>query len=71
MIVAGASGNDVGSVEFILENISKRMAENMREDAKEIANPAEEDVEAAMLRVVGVIRGLEAAGEIFFVAKED
>ena len=71
LIVAGASGNDVGSVEFILENISKRMAENMREDAKEIANPAEEDVEAAMLRVVGVIRGLEAAGEIFFVARED
>ena len=71
LIVAGATGKDVASVEFILENISKRMAEGIREDAKEKGDPPQEEVEAAMMRVVGVIRGLEAAGEIFFVAKEE
>ena len=71
LIVAGASGKDIESVDFILENISKRMAENIRDDAKEKKDAAEADVEAAMLRVVGVIRGLEAAGEIFFVAKDE
>ena len=47
------------------------MAANIRDDAKEKKDAAEADVEAVMLRVVGVIRGLEAAGEIFFVAKEE
>ena len=71
MIVAGAQGPDVASVDFILENISKRLAQGIRDDAKELGEPKLEDMEAAMLRVVSVIRGLEAAGEIFFVAKEE
>ncbi len=34
-VVAAATGEDVKSVDFILENISKRMAENIRDEAKE------------------------------------
>ncbi len=71
LITAGAEGVDVESVDFILENISKRMAEGIRDDAKEKADVKQDELEAAMLRVVSVIRGLEAAGEIFFVAKEE
>ncbi|MDJ0639315.1 MAG: FliG C-terminal domain-containing protein [Paracoccaceae bacterium] len=72
LVIAGANSEaDKASVEFILENISKRMAENMRDDAKELADPKQDDVEAAMIRIVGVIRDLETQGEIFFVLKEE
>ena len=71
LIVAGAMGKDVDSVEFILENISKRMAEGIRDEAKEKGDVAPADLEAAQLRVISTIRELEAEGEIFFVAKEE
>ena len=70
LIVAGAGEAERKAVEFILENISKRMAENIREEAKEKKGVSTEDVEAAMIRAVGVIRELEGAGEIFFVAND-
>ena len=47
------------------------MAENIREEAAEIANVKDEDFEAAVLRVVSQIRELEEAGEIFFVLQDD
>lgn len=72
LVVANATSDaDTTSVEFILENISKRMAEGIREDAKEKGDAATDEVEAAMLRIVSVIRQLEQQGEIFFVVKED
>ena len=71
IVVATAQGDDEKSVTFILENISKRMAENIREDAKALGDVKTEDAEAAMLRIVSKIRELEEAGEIFFVLKDD
>jgi flagellar motor switch protein FliG len=70
LIVAGAGEGDRKAIDFLLENISKRMAENIREEAKEKKGVTPEDVEAAMIRAVGVIRELETAGEIFFVAND-
>lgn len=71
LVIAGAESDaDKRSVDFILENISKRMAENMRDEAKEKANPKAEEVEEAMIRMISVIRDLEAQGEIFFTANE-
>lgn len=52
------------SVEFLLENMSKRLAEQMRDEAEGIGTPKPEEGEAAMADVVGVIRELEASGEI-------
>ena len=46
------------------------MAENIRDDAKEKGDVAREESEAAMLRVVSVIRELEEKGEIFLVLNE-
>ncbi len=70
--VAGSeSERDKTSVEFILGNISKRMAEGIREEASEKKDLKSDDVEAAMLRIVGVIRGLEHQGEIYFVTEEE
>ena len=70
-VVAAAKGDDTKSVDFILANISKRMAENIRDDAKERGEIKTEDAEAAMMRIIAAIRDLETAGEIFFVAKDD
>ena len=70
LIVAGAGEGDRKAIDFLLDNISKRMAENISEEAKEKKGVTPEDVEAAMIRAVGVIRELEAAGEIFFVAND-
>lgn len=72
LVVAGAEAEaDKASVEFILENISKRMAEGFRDDAAEKKDIKLDEVEAAMLRIVAVIRNLEQTGEIYFVLPED
>ncbi len=70
-VLAAAEGADRKAVDFILENISQRLAENLREDAKDKGAVAQKDAEAAMLRIVNVVRQLETAGEIFFVANDE
>jgi flagellar motor switch protein FliG len=52
------------AVEFILENMSKRMAEQMRDEAEAMNTPKEAAGEAAMQEVIAAIRGLEEAGDI-------
>ena len=69
--VAAASGADRKAVEFFLANISKRLAENISDEAKEKGTVKQQDGEAAMMRIVNVIREMERAGEIFFVAKDE
>jgi flagellar motor switch protein FliG len=58
------------TAEFILANISQRMAEAMRTEAAEMGEVAVADGEAAMNGVVAAIRELEEAGEIYLVAEE-
>lgn len=70
-LAAAQAGGLEETVEFILENISKRMAEGMREEMKELGKVKEADGEAAMSAVVAEIRELEAAGEVFFVAADE
>lgn len=74
LVTALAAASAVGfeeSTEFILGNISKRMAEGMRDEIKELGKVKEADGEDAMSAVVAEIRELEAAGEVFFVAAEE
>ncbi|MDG4648069.1 FliG C-terminal domain-containing protein [Roseibacterium sp. SDUM158017] len=52
------------AVEFLLENMSKRMAEQLRGEAEAMGAPREEAGEAAMQAVVASIRALEDSGEI-------
>ena len=52
------------AVEFILENMSRRMSEQMRDEAEAMSTPKEPEGEAAMQAVVTAIRGLEEAGDI-------
>ena len=69
--IAAAEGEDAASVDFILENISKRLAESLRVEAAEKKGISSADGEAAMMRIVNVVRELESTGEIFLVANDE
>jgi len=69
-LAAGLSAAPL-SVEFLLENMSKRMAEQLRDDAETRGTPKQEEGEAAMSDIVGIIRDLEAAGEIRLLPPPD
>lgn len=52
------------AADFIFDNISKRMAETLREEATALGKVPEDEGEQAMTEVINAIRELEAAGEI-------
>ncbi|WP_137701975.1 flagellar motor switch protein FliG [Marimonas lutisalis] len=69
---AQAAGGDLApAAEFILSNISKRMAEALREEIGEAGKIKPKDGEAAMTEVVAAIRDLQVAGEITLLSDED
>ncbi len=56
---------ELGNVaDFILDNISKRMSESLREELRELGRVRPKDGEDAMTEVVNAIRTLQADGEI-------
>ncbi|WP_244515359.1 flagellar motor switch protein FliG [Pacificibacter marinus] len=69
--LAGATGNAAVSTEFILTNMSKRMADGMREEMEALGKVKESDAEEAMSAVVAGVRELESAGEIFLLTGDE
>lgn len=70
--LAGAMGGALAPVaEFILSNISKRMAEALREEIAERDRVRPRDAEAAQTEIVNAARRLEAAGEISLVRPDE
>lgn len=68
LVIAGAaSETDTQTVEFILSNISKRMADSLREAAQDLGTVKPKDAETAMNAVVRVIRNLADSGEITLI----
>ena len=65
---AGERGAKV--VDYIMENISKRLAERMREDLAALAAPSRKDGEAAQAALVAAIVDLRDNGQIKMVVKE-
>lgn len=57
--------------DFILENISARMADQLREDMGEQTKIKPADAEEAMGKVVEVIRAMEQAGDLLLIAPEE
>ncbi len=51
--------------------MSVRMADQLREEVQEAPKSKGVEVEAAMGRVVGVIRQMEVAGELLFISEEE
>jgi len=69
--LAGASGDAALTSEFILTNMSKRMADGMREEIEAIGKVKSSDAEDAMNAVIAGIRDLEGAGELFLLTGDD
>jgi flagellar motor switch protein FliG len=69
--IAGARGADQVAAEFILSNVSQRLAASIREEAEAKGDVKEKDAEAAMMEIVNAVRAMEAAGEIFLIAKDE
>jgi len=74
LITAMAGAENAGFVEsrdFILENMSGRMADQLREDMSEAGKIKLSDADEAMSAIVAVIRDMENRGDLVFVQPED
>ncbi|MEZ5913061.1 MAG: FliG C-terminal domain-containing protein [Paracoccaceae bacterium] len=69
--LAAATGDLEGAAEFILQNLSQRMAQGLRDEIAERGKVKEKDGEEAMNAVVGAIRDLQASGEITLIVTEE
>ncbi|PVA09802.1 flagellar motor switch protein FliG [Pelagivirga sediminicola] len=70
--LAAASAGDLGHVtEFILENMSRRMADALREEMEELGRVKPKDGEEAMTQVVNAVRRLAASGEVTLVEPDE
>lgn len=58
------------SADFILENMSGRMADQLREEVEELGKMKPADVETAMSNFVTVIRQMEAAGDLTYIVPD-
>lgn len=59
------------AAEYILGNMSKRMAEQLREEIKDAGKIKAKDGEAAMTGIVATIREMETAGELLLLAGDE
>ena len=69
--LAGAEITEKEAAEFILGNLSKRLAEQIREEIRETGEVKVKDADAAMNKLVAGIRELEATGEITLISPEE
>jgi flagellar motor switch protein FliG len=64
-------GEDGAAADFILANISQRLAETLREEMAERGRIKRQDAEEAMSAIVAAIRTAEQGGEITLVAIDE
>ncbi len=68
-LLATGEANEATS-RFILENLSQRMADGLREEMEEAGKVSAKDSEEAMNEVIAAIRRLEEAGELALIQPE-
>ena len=69
--LVGATGPLAPVAEFILSNMSQRMAQGLREEMAAKGKVREKDAEAAHNAVVDAVRNLEAQGEIRLILEDE
>ena len=70
--LAAASASDLAVVgDFILENMSRRMADALREEMEELGRIKPKEGEEAMTQVVNAVRRLAASGEITLIQPDE
>nr|WP_244868052.1 FliG C-terminal domain-containing protein [Vannielia litorea] len=70
-LAAATSEEAARSRDHILNNMSKRMADSLREEMAELGKVKDKEGEEAMTEVVAEIRRLEADGEIILLSPDD
>lgn len=70
-VAAATEGPEGAAAEYLLANMSGRLADSIREEAKDAGKIKAKDAEAAMTEIVNAIRAMEAAGDLLLVAEED
>ncbi len=71
LTAAQANGDQAVAAEFLLANMSQRMAQGLREEMATRGKVKEKDGEEAMTAVITAVRQLEAAGELILISDED
>ena len=71
LAAAMADPEGAAAAEFVLANMSQRMAQTLREEIAERGKVKARDGEEAMNAVITGIRALESAGELTLIAQED
>lgn len=64
-------GEDGAALDFLLSNISSRMAETLREEAQERGKVKASEAEAAMSSIITTIRDLEQAGSLTLLTEDE
>ena len=71
LTAAQANGEQAAAAEFLLANMSQRMAQTLREDMAARGKVKDKEGEAAMSAVITAVRQLEAAGELVLNSEEE
>jgi len=69
--LAGGQQTEKATVDFLMNNLSKRLAEQLEEEVAAAGEVRARDAETAMNEVIRAIRDLEATGEVILVMPEE
>jgi len=70
-LAAATEGPLAATAEFLLSNMSTRMADSLREEMQEKGSVKTADGEAAMNLIIGAIRELEQAGDLELIVPDE
>lgn len=70
-IIAANAEEDQPSLEFLLSNMSKRVADTMREDATALPVPSPKQKDEIMARVMGAVRAMIDAGTLTLTSLDE
>jgi len=71
LTAAQAVPDQTAAAEFLLANMSQRIAQGLREDMAQRGKVKDKDADEAMSAIVLAIRGLEAAGEVVLITDDE
>ncbi|MBN2758896.1 MAG: flagellar motor switch protein FliG [Rhodobacteraceae bacterium] len=70
-ILAAQDAGSAPTMDFLLENMNKRLAEGLREDAAALPRPSAKALDAAQARISGAVRAMADAGTIKLVSQDE
>lgn len=71
LVIAAQDPDSTATLDFILENMSKRLAEGLREDAAALPRPSPKALDAAQSRIAATVRSLADAGTLALITPEE